>query len=60
MYYVIEQDGSIAFEGTPLEVENWLFENTERHNSRLRVRMNQSTISAWKYLGWAQNIRRSA
>ncbi|ATN93698.1 hypothetical protein SEA_SCAP1_49 [Streptomyces phage Scap1] len=52
MHYVIEQDGSIAFQGTPEEVENWLFENTERHNSRLRVRMSNRTISAWNYIGW--------
>jgi len=50
VYYVIEQDGSIAFQGTPLEVESWLFENTERHNARLRVKLNGSTISAWTYL----------
>ncbi|QBZ73478.1 hypothetical protein SEA_PHERRYCRUZ_51 [Streptomyces phage PherryCruz] len=60
MYYVIEQDGSIAFEGTPMDVENWLFENTPLHNARLRVRMNQSTITAWQYLGWTQNVKRSA
>lgn len=60
MYYVIEQDGSIAFQGTPMEVESWLFENTERHNSRLRVRMNQSTISAFHYLGWSRTLKRSA
>jgi len=60
VYYVIEQDGSVAFEGTPLQVENWLFENTERHNSRLRVRMNQSTISAFQYLGWSRTLKRSA
>lgn len=50
MYYVIEQDGSVAFEGTPMQVEDWLFENTPMHNTRLRVRMNDSTIPAWKYL----------
>lgn len=50
MYYVIEQDESVAFEGTPMQVEDWLFENTPMHNARLRVRMNDSTIPAWKYL----------
>lgn len=60
MYYVIEQDGSVAFEGTPHEVENWLFENTSLHNARLRVRMNQRTITAWQYLGWGTNVRRTA
>lgn len=50
MYYVIERDGSVAFEGTPMQVEDWLFENTAVHNARLRVKMNDSTISAWRYL----------
>ena len=50
MYQVIEQDGSVAFEGTPMQVEDWLFENTTLHNARLRVRMNNSIIPAWKYL----------
>lgn len=50
MYHVIEQDGSVAFAGTPMQVEDWLFENTTLHNARLRVRMNDSTIPAWKYL----------
>lgn len=44
MYYVIDVDGSIAFEGTPDEVENWLFENTTKHNERLRVRMGMCPI----------------
>lgn len=60
MYYVIEQDGSVAFEGTPMQVEDWLFENTTLHNARLRVRMDNSTITAWQYLGWTKNGRRSA
>lgn len=50
MYFVIEQDGSVVFEGTPMQVEDWLFENTTLHNARLRVRMNNSTIPAWRYL----------
>lgn len=50
MYFVIEQDGSVVFEGTPMQVEDWLFENTTLHNARLRVRMNNSTIAAWRYL----------
>lgn len=50
MYYVIERDGSVAFEGTPMQVENWLFENTTLHNARLQVKMNDATIPAWKYL----------
>ena len=50
MYYVIEKDGSVAFEGTPMQVEDWLFENTTMYNARLRVKMNNSTMPAWKYL----------
>jgi hypothetical protein len=60
VYYVIEQDGSVAFEGTPMQVEDWLFENTPLHNARLRVRMNDGTITAWQYLGWNKNVKRSA
>jgi hypothetical protein len=41
---VLDQDGSIAFEGTPDEVENWLFENTTKHNDRLRVQMGVGPV----------------
>lgn len=58
MYHVIEQDGSVAFEGTPMQVEDWLFENTTLHNARLRVRMNDATIPAWKYLDSKRPVRR--
>lgn len=52
MYYVIEQDGSIAFEGEPDEVEDWLFENTTKHNDRLRVKMGNfgPHVPALEYL----------
>lgn len=58
MYYVIDQDGSVAFQGTPMQIEDWLFENTAQHNARLRVRMNDSTIPAWKYLDSTAIARR--
>lgn len=57
MYQVIEQDGSVVFQGTPMLVEDWLFENTTLHNARLRVKMDNSTIPAWKYLD-CQPVRR--
>lgn len=39
IYFVLEVDGSIAFEGSPEDVEDWLFENRYSVNERLRVKM---------------------
>lgn len=58
MYYVIESDGTVAFEGMPADVENWLFENTPGHNSRLRVMMGSKIITAWQFLGWLNTAAR--
>jgi lipocalin len=51
-YEVLEQDNSIAFEGSPEEVEVWLFENTTKHNDRLRVKMGVGpVVPALEFIG---------
>lgn len=53
-YMVLETDGSIAFEGGPEEVEDWLFENTTKYNDRLRVQMGVGpVVPALEYIGQA-------
>lgn len=54
-YFVLEQDGTIAFEAPPAEVEEWLFENTTKYNDRLRVKMGDfgPIVPALEYIGAA-------
>lgn len=51
-YFVLEVDDSIAFEGVPEDVENWLFENRFSVNERLRVKMGDfgPIIPALEYI----------
>jgi hypothetical protein len=53
MYFVLDLDQFVVFEGTPEEVEDWLLENTTKSNEGFRVLMGESgpIISALTYIG---------
>lgn len=51
MYTILDRNFHELFQGTPQQVEDWLFENTLEYNKRLKVDMGTRMVPALEYIG---------